>query len=152
MIRRPPRSTRSDTLFPYTTRFRSHVRRGAGAHIPNRPAARLSEKRDALYRDAVESRDARLLSVRGSSPERRTLQGILPPQLHSRRGLFPDADDEQRRAWRGDERRSAHDRLGAGWRDQIAPTHLCGGRRAAPRSEGRREGKAWVSTWRARGG
>src|SRR3546814_13361385 len=27
MIRRPPRSTRTDTLFPYTTRFRS-----AGAH------------------------------------------------------------------------------------------------------------------------
>src|SRR3546814_7663361 len=28
MIRRPPRSTRTDTLFPYTTRFRSdHVRR-----------------------------------------------------------------------------------------------------------------------------
>src|SRR3546814_5597328 len=29
MIRRPPRSTRTDTLFPYTTLFRS-VRRGAG--------------------------------------------------------------------------------------------------------------------------
>src|SRR3546814_1387352 len=28
MIRRPPRSTRTDTLFPYTTLFRSH----AGAH------------------------------------------------------------------------------------------------------------------------
>src|SRR3546814_12869877 len=27
MIRRPPRSTRTDTLFPYTTLFRSHVRR-----------------------------------------------------------------------------------------------------------------------------
>src|SRR3546814_17307538 len=26
MIRRPPISTRSDTLFPYTTLFRSHVR------------------------------------------------------------------------------------------------------------------------------
>src|SRR3546814_2064625 len=26
MIRRPPRSTRTDTLFPYTTRFRSPVR------------------------------------------------------------------------------------------------------------------------------
>src|SRR3546814_1160441 len=25
MIRRPPRSTRTDTLFPYTTRFRSRV-------------------------------------------------------------------------------------------------------------------------------
>src|SRR3546814_12790457 len=29
MIRRPPRSTRTDTLFPYTTLFRSEV--GAGA-------------------------------------------------------------------------------------------------------------------------
>src|SRR3546814_1987239 len=27
MIRRPPRSTRTDTLFPYTTLFRSPVRR-----------------------------------------------------------------------------------------------------------------------------
>src|SRR3546814_11356594 len=26
MIRRPPRSTRTDTLFPYTTRFRSGMR------------------------------------------------------------------------------------------------------------------------------
>src|SRR3546814_10774355 len=26
MIRRPPRSTRTDTLFPYTTLFRSYVR------------------------------------------------------------------------------------------------------------------------------
>src|SRR3546814_2328720 len=30
MIRRPPRSTRTDTLFPYTTLFRSALR-GAGA-------------------------------------------------------------------------------------------------------------------------
>src|SRR3546814_6631930 len=28
MIRRPPRSTRTDTLFPYTTLFRSHINRG----------------------------------------------------------------------------------------------------------------------------
>src|SRR3546814_4383010 len=27
MIRRPPRSTRTDTLFPYTTLFRSHLHR-----------------------------------------------------------------------------------------------------------------------------
>src|SRR3546814_17389862 len=31
MIRRPPRSTRTDTLFPYTTLFRSHQR--AGQHV-----------------------------------------------------------------------------------------------------------------------
>src|SRR3546814_2578410 len=30
MIRRPPRSTRTDTLFPYTTRFRSACSRRAG--------------------------------------------------------------------------------------------------------------------------
>src|SRR3546814_8791979 len=29
MIRRPPRSTRTDTLFPYTTLFRSHNRSAA---------------------------------------------------------------------------------------------------------------------------
>src|SRR3546814_3797196 len=30
MIRRPPRSTRTDTLFPYTTLFRSRVAHGKG--------------------------------------------------------------------------------------------------------------------------
>src|SRR3546814_9361518 len=33
MIRRPPRSTRTDTLFPYTTLFRSGVRQ-ALFHLP----------------------------------------------------------------------------------------------------------------------
>src|SRR3546814_11843807 len=41
MIRRPPRSTRTDTLFPYTTLFRSCVpaggaQRGGGAARPQR--------------------------------------------------------------------------------------------------------------------
>src|SRR3546814_15301290 len=31
MIRRPPRSTRTDTRFPYTTLFRSPARRGSAA-------------------------------------------------------------------------------------------------------------------------
>src|SRR3546814_1845759 len=30
MIRRPPRSTRTDTLFPYTTLFRSHLAENVG--------------------------------------------------------------------------------------------------------------------------
>src|SRR3546814_1520041 len=35
MIRRPPRSTRTDTLFPYTTLFRSRGRKSSGsAHSP----------------------------------------------------------------------------------------------------------------------
>src|SRR3546814_10782003 len=33
MIRRPPRSTRTDTLFPYTTLFRSGLSEGRGALI-----------------------------------------------------------------------------------------------------------------------
>src|SRR3546814_18644194 len=38
MIRRPPRSTRTDTLFPYTTLFRSPLAKGAeqaGGSIEN---------------------------------------------------------------------------------------------------------------------
>src|SRR3546814_5281138 len=41
MIRRPPRSTRTDTLFPYTTLFRSAYRpqqRPADAVVPDRMA------------------------------------------------------------------------------------------------------------------
>src|SRR3546814_12699470 len=37
MIRRPPRSTRTDTLFPYTTLFRSPRDRG-GSPCPANPA------------------------------------------------------------------------------------------------------------------
>src|SRR3546814_12109955 len=43
MIRRPPRSTRTDTLFPYTTLFRSRVQRrsrGSGADRAGRWAGR----------------------------------------------------------------------------------------------------------------
>src|SRR3546814_6244812 len=42
MIRRPPRSTRTDTLFPYTTLFRSHPGapdRGVRADCRAEPAA-----------------------------------------------------------------------------------------------------------------
>src|SRR3546814_15180224 len=37
MIRRPPRSTRTDTLFPYTTLFRSHRQRDWQQHRLRRP-------------------------------------------------------------------------------------------------------------------
>src|SRR3546814_5789812 len=38
MIRRPPRSTRTDTLFPYTTLFRSRTRLAGGAGLRGRCA------------------------------------------------------------------------------------------------------------------
>src|SRR3546814_2725493 len=47
MIRRPPRSTRTDTLFPYTTVFRSHIVRmgllaSGAAHELGTPLSTLS--------------------------------------------------------------------------------------------------------------
>src|SRR3546814_10612732 len=36
MVRRPPRSTRTDTLFPYTTLFRSRPVEGGNGHVAAR--------------------------------------------------------------------------------------------------------------------
>src|SRR3546814_17347505 len=69
MIRRPPRSTRTDTLFPYTTLFRSRGRAGRAGHRdpadhrrPDRPAVReLLDERvraDPGARPAVERQGA----------------------------------------------------------------------------------------------
>src|SRR3546814_7656225 len=52
MIRRPPRSTRTDTLFPYTTLFRSSVR----DRVPREWVA-LAEKFARLYYQNVPPED-----------------------------------------------------------------------------------------------
>src|SRR3546814_7986014 len=56
MIRRPPRSTRTDTLFPYTTLFRSWRTREASADRGLRPARQIRRygADAAIYRDAAE--------------------------------------------------------------------------------------------------
>src|SRR3546814_9404719 len=62
MFRRPPRSTRTDTLFPYTTLFRSAVdRRGerqadAGAHRA-RIIAETGDDAALLGADPVDARE-----------------------------------------------------------------------------------------------
>src|SRR3546814_13259502 len=45
MIRRPPRSTRTDTLFPYTTPFRSGERLGGIVHVARRQIEALGPGR-----------------------------------------------------------------------------------------------------------
>src|SRR3546814_4100552 len=45
MIRRPPRSTRTDTLFPYTTLFRSPISLGAVAHFQGKGDVRKEADR-----------------------------------------------------------------------------------------------------------
>src|SRR3546814_17117190 len=48
MIRRPPRSTRTDTLFPYTTLFRSDVLAGESA-IDFRRCLLIAERRQPAF-------------------------------------------------------------------------------------------------------
>src|SRR3546814_2482458 len=61
MIRRPPRSTRTDTLFPYTTLFRSHEfvntsRRAVIAHVKGDAAVRVGHIGDILMIEASHCR------------------------------------------------------------------------------------------------
>src|SRR3546814_4681578 len=55
MIRRPPRSTRTDTLFPYTTLFRSaELARHIAAAAPQRRANRGGAGGSAAFEAAVD--------------------------------------------------------------------------------------------------
>src|SRR3546814_13757267 len=94
MIRRPPRTTRTDTLLPYTTLFRSRPRR-AGPRAAGSPDRRL--RRLAVFRFADESPDpadaagrprAAAAGPAGIPRPRRPLRRgdprLLRLQLHSR--------------------------------------------------------------------
>src|SRR3546814_10973655 len=64
MIRRPPRSTRTDTLFPYTTLFRSgaeRLARGAGRRGGRQAdaGARSADRLDPAIRGALRQRERR---------------------------------------------------------------------------------------------
>src|SRR3546814_1831317 len=61
MIRRPPRSTRTDTLFPYTTLFRSrrqHIGADHDAPLDLRPKAGRAGFRIHVVKAAVVGRNA----------------------------------------------------------------------------------------------
>src|SRR3546814_20815718 len=88
MIRRPPRSTRTDTLFPYTTLFRSHVLRGR-ERLEHRPLrGELVEHPLAARNDLAELPHAVAAQVLDRG--RKFVDQQLQPQL---RGLV--LDDEQ---------------------------------------------------------
>src|SRR3546814_5369789 len=70
MIRRPPRSTRTDTLFPYTTLFRSpehFADRIVEVTVHRRARARGIARRDRLGHLAVQRKRFVALFVRGAS-------------------------------------------------------------------------------------
>src|SRR3546814_2315729 len=83
MSRRPPRSTRTDTLFPYTTLFRSD----AWQEVPG-------EYRGVLRRLIVTQGDTEPASV-----EQQRLLGQTCPSLYDLRNLFQVNVEEGRHLW-----------------------------------------------------
>src|SRR3546814_4393336 len=53
MIRRPPRSTRTDTLFPYTTLFRSRLQLRAGAESRRSVALHRRQRQEQLQQIGI---------------------------------------------------------------------------------------------------
>src|SRR3546814_18691900 len=80
MIRRPPRSTRTDTLFPYTTLFRSGQSRGAALpdYLPGEGAAHAPAARESLDRRGDrESAQLRQRPLRRSEEHTSELQSLM---------------------------------------------------------------------------
>src|SRR3546814_20517238 len=77
MIRRPPSSTRTDTLFPYTTLFRSHALQHVGVHIGrmNRVDANGTRPEGQRQRTGV---GLNQLLGQAVSVATRTLERLLP--------------------------------------------------------------------------
>src|SRR3546814_6340253 len=97
MIRRPPRSTRTDTLFPYTTLFRSDLQ--AGVHLEEEeplpvgvieeldgPGAEVVDRLGGTARGLVHLGDDG-----GDVLRRRRLDDLLLTPLQG--GVAPPADD-----------------------------------------------------------
>src|SRR3546814_7539915 len=85
MIRRPPRSTRTDTLFPYTTLFRSpRAQVTQGSPLP----AKAMEKKSAVSTTEPMAEDTS--GARHHAPARRRLQ-IATSSSWATRNAVPDA-------------------------------------------------------------
>src|SRR3546814_12967883 len=83
MIRRPPRSTRTDTLFPYTTLFRSRrqspyedIARIAGTDVADMAVARLNPA-NALLEDLSGNYDDGLAEGRITEIQQATVERVL---------------------------------------------------------------------------
>src|SRR3546814_7551124 len=73
MIRRPPRSTRTDTLFPYTTLFRSRH----GDATFGRKGLEKAKRRGADFRPVRRAEDERALPAIRSEEHTSELQSLM---------------------------------------------------------------------------
>src|SRR3546814_5801946 len=92
MIRRPPRSTRTDTLFPYTTLFRSSAKAilQPSSSCPRWPLRAVAGTFRGIRHDAA-SRSAASKNAASENPPRRG----GPPQLHESRAALPCPDEAE---------------------------------------------------------
>src|SRR3546814_14045760 len=91
MLRRPPRATRTDTLFPYTTLFRSRPQAAAREDGPNHgpaPSTPLSPSSTPVGHGRARRRVARarlLVRAERRAPARAALGGGVVRPLRGRR-------------------------------------------------------------------
>src|SRR3546814_11514440 len=121
MIRRPPRSTRTDTLFPYTTLFRSASRQPRQRRDELRLAGRAGLAENAFEQEAH--------GVEADGAEGGIVLERLPRREGDREARFGGGQAEP-------------------LRDAVDPAHRGLARRAAERSEARTVGKECVRQWR----
>src|SRR3546814_12000093 len=92
MIRRPPRSTRTDTLFPYTTLFRSNDVAGDAdrAELIARPCDGASPRRYWYQHDGLRTAIHRCFPLTDPKTEKTPGQPLDPMSHHVLRQGGPD--------------------------------------------------------------
>src|SRR3546814_17626115 len=84
MLRRPPRSTRTDTLFPYTTLFRSRVEQplviGRGQHAP----FALYQRAELQPADAAAMQRFDVVADRGEHPPHLVVAAFVQSEARAR--------------------------------------------------------------------
>src|SRR3546814_15914408 len=125
MIRRPPRSTRTDTLFPYTTLFRSAVQQRAdGRAVP--PGENLAQNahgcavysQGAMLRKRQTVRISRFLALFSACPE--LVEGpffLLPLEAGRPPSTALSVAQDRLRPAQGERQREPRSEIGRGpWR------------------------------------
>src|SRR3546814_15885346 len=101
MIRRPPRSTRTDTLFPYTTLFRSRacgVSSGGQVRRREHGGGRVSSRRDRdALRRSVSAWTLELALKFGPQPDPLPVYGASRPAGFAISVPSPPPSSEERR-------------------------------------------------------
>src|SRR3546814_18354206 len=117
MIRRPPRSTRTDTLFPYTTLVRSQGR----PHREQRAADDREHRRDGGAQKPQKRECRKRQPGEGDGRGRHQERNQYPkPERRAGRGLWPDRERNPRP--RSEERRVGKECVSTG-RSRWWPYH-----------------------------